>query len=734
MTKKIGILLLVLPLLSACTIPVINKEIKLPFGKSSPAEVVKSAQQAAIGLKTFKAEGDFSVRLVGDSSKLSRQFYDKTRKLSLLLDPYQPVVMGIDSYSAQSPMPFAPMGGPSGLEDMEIDLDMTISTLVDKRAENQEKGQTDLVLDLDIGNVVFKVDLETRQNGDKTYFRVNKVPDVLGMLNLDEYTQKWWMVDMGRLEELGEEAPFNISQNPFAGPDYKEKQAEIEAIVNKYLQTESLLIFEEDLGEETINGVDAYHYRTRVNVVLLQKIYKEILEKYSEEIFADDREQGQEMFDLVDKLDRIIEVFAVEIWIGQEDYYPQKSKFRLKADLSQLGEGLLGLSPGMEMDGEVLYSRHNEEFAIEIPEAESLLDLLTVQLQDARQKSRDAKRIADVKQIQTALELYYNDESLYPEELAGITDIYMRSIPQNPTPIGDNCGQESYEYNSSEDREYYSLTYCLEGDTGSIKAGQNIATPAGLNAGNPEKQLLNDDDKDGLNNFEEINIYHSDPENPDTDGDGNSDGDEVRSWYDPAGEGELGDPYSTPYGALIMMQYSVYEMGDYQEFEKRTVVNNEFINDKLGLSLEEFKYLQEAFFTVEHMTQDVDIVNITAMEEISDTEVRIEYSVKGANGKNIASDYAYISKTGDDWKMNLSAMYTEFLDEQPARMYELQRIYSKDSYNKILESKIMDTDQDGLSDFDETYVHRTMVWNEDTDGDGYSDGVEVENGFDPLSD
>src|SRR4030042_5957827 len=37
-----------------------------------------------------------------------------------------------------------------------------------------------------------------------------------------------------------------------------------------------------------------------------------------------------------------------------------------------------------------------------------------VALNNARQKSRDAKRVADVKQMQTALELYFNDCSSSP--------------------------------------------------------------------------------------------------------------------------------------------------------------------------------------------------------------------------------------------------------------------------------------------------------------------------------
>ena len=48
-----------------------------------------------------------------------------------------------------------------------------------------------------------------------------------------------------------------------------------------------------------------------------------------------------------------------------------------------------------------------------------------------------------------------------------------------------------------------------------------------------------DSDKDGLTDNQEIYICQTDPNNPDTDGDGYSDGEEIRSGYNPNGEGLL---------------------------------------------------------------------------------------------------------------------------------------------------------------------------------------------------
>lgn len=57
-----------------------------------------------------------------------------------------------------------------------------------------------------------------------------------------------------------------------------------------------------------------------------------------------------------------------------------------------------------------------------------------------------------------------------------------------------------------------------------------------------------------------------------------------------------------------------------------------------------------------------------------------------------------------------------------------------DSEEKALGTKIdmADTDNDGLTDWAEIRIYKTDPLNADTDGDGYKDGQEVVNGYDPA--
>lgn len=65
-----------------------------------------------------------------------------------------------------------------------------------------------------------------------------------------------------------------------------------------------------------------------------------------------------------------------------------------------------------------------------------LSTLLLLQLGTARSKARDAKRIADVNQIRSAAELYFDDNGQYPSDpfnpSAVLVPIYLTQIPKDP--------------------------------------------------------------------------------------------------------------------------------------------------------------------------------------------------------------------------------------------------------------------------------------------------------------
>ena len=122
-----------------------------------------------------------------------------------------------------------------------------------------------------------------------------------------------------------------------------------------------------------------------------------------------------------------------------------------------------------------------------------LSTLAVVALSSARTKARDSKRLSDLKQLQTALELYYTDKNGYPAAATAITlggtsynclgsngiaaiascgtTKYMGLVPSDP-------GSYSYSYVSAASTTF-TITAQLEGTVNGL-TGNIYVTPNGI--------------------------------------------------------------------------------------------------------------------------------------------------------------------------------------------------------------------------------------------------------------
>ncbi|HNW55667.1 MAG TPA: prepilin-type N-terminal cleavage/methylation domain-containing protein [bacterium] len=118
-----------------------------------------------------------------------------------------------------------------------------------------------------------------------------------------------------------------------------------------------------------------------------------------------------------------------------------------------------------------------------------LSSLSVVALNSARAKSRDARRLSDIKQIRTALEMYYDNNQSYPggtntelgsttaacfNSISGFTSatncpatVYMQIVPKDPMA---NTGAK-YVYTQNGSGATYTIEYKLEGAATTSKAG-----------------------------------------------------------------------------------------------------------------------------------------------------------------------------------------------------------------------------------------------------------------------
>lgn len=104
-----------------------------------------------------------------------------------------------------------------------------------------------------------------------------------------------------------------------------------------------------------------------------------------------------------------------------------------------------------------------------------LATLVAANLNSARSRARDAERKSDLKNISTALRLYFNDNGKYPaasalpwgSQWAGANGtVYMNTLPNDP------LSGQTYNYQLGATNDTFTLSACLENQSDS--AGKSI--------------------------------------------------------------------------------------------------------------------------------------------------------------------------------------------------------------------------------------------------------------------
>ena len=125
-----------------------------------------------------------------------------------------------------------------------------------------------------------------------------------------------------------------------------------------------------------------------------------------------------------------------------------------------------------------------------------IASLSVAAVNNAKQKSRDARRLSDIKQVQSGLDMYLSDKGFYPNDPIGTPKpmlgrvgaktlsngngwsdtisgaMYIGIVPADPLPT------QNYNYTvSGSGNSWYTITFTLEGTSSGYPAGLRTATP-----------------------------------------------------------------------------------------------------------------------------------------------------------------------------------------------------------------------------------------------------------------
>jgi hypothetical protein len=383
-------------------------------------------------------------------------------------------------------------------------------------------SQSEITYSLSSGNTSFSTGIAYRIVGKTLYINIGENPFLSGLMmggmamgGEEEKTNKYeWLkisLDPALLEELKGDEMTSSDMGKLADQRYWQD-------LTKSWEQKEFLERPKYVGKDTIRGVPTLRYRTNIKKDQVKQAAQELIDKLLESQTAETKNDTKTFVNgLVDKL----EIQDMEIWLGQRDgkvhkvavhsnapsvasfakameeesrlemeaYQKACSDYSKPCDLPaspSTQERLQKLLGALKFDAQFNlafeFFGHGKQQTVVVPE--NAYDIRT-SLEDARKASRDAKRLADIRQMASALELYFydNGENAYPATLAELSPQYLGMLPTAPEPHDGKCtaAQNIYTYTRAAGQRDYALTFCVGADVGGYSAGVHTLSASGIN-------------------------------------------------------------------------------------------------------------------------------------------------------------------------------------------------------------------------------------------------------------
>lgn len=420
-------------------------------------------------------------------------------------------------------------------------------------------GQIATKFDLTFGETKAKVDAEVRLLEKKLYLKVNELS---GIPNIDatKLLGKWVETDLDEATSL---VPATTDEGSVrAGAEVRQALQEFLTIA----QEKKLFKTKKNFGKEDLGGTSTRHTS--------HTIYPKNFVPFFEAWLAARKKAGQavnganEMLAELKKpasttlIENLSKTLTIDLWYDTAAKRIKQTSVRLvivpPAESAKFKDDQFVItvistinSVGVKKTVEVPTPTESLDSIFGVLSLGSSNDT-TLSSEDSA-IGTDAARKSDIALIRTGLVLFFDDTNSYPTTLSQLVPDYIATLPVDPV------SKQAYTYLTCEKNHFLLYTkldkngntfyYDDAGNSGETEivptcgvATGTLPTNANTNTSSePDPGSLTiDTDNDGLEDFLEA-LYGTDANNPDTDGDGFKDGEEVDNGYNPKGSGKLSD-------------------------------------------------------------------------------------------------------------------------------------------------------------------------------------------------
>lgn len=315
-------------------------------------------------------------------------------------------------------------------------------------------------------------------NSNALYLKINNLsPLEILPNNLANFLNQWIKIDFNDvLQSLPPE--YQEYQNEFlkSFEENLQKNKELENEIIRFIKGKKVqnLVAIRSVKSEKINNAEAYHY----TLSLKKDFLKDLLNIFSKAVATglsqgtyvglllsdfdlNEIFKGKEFNAILDKITQI----PFEIWFGKND----SLIYRFSLDLGKIGTIMAG-SDIIEGYFNIDYSGYGMDFELKPPaEYKNIGEILVTLgfIYDPLTRARNAKRIADLQALKSALSLYYKDHKKDPISPSmtkiepghilekALVPKYIFSLPQDPL-------YPQFYYGYKSDGKSYELTAKLE--------------------------------------------------------------------------------------------------------------------------------------------------------------------------------------------------------------------------------------------------------------------------------
>ena len=309
----------------------------------------------------------------------------------------------------------------------EMKVDMTLSAKADWQPEASPDWAFNIDANGDFGDLQYKVNIDALKKNKDYYFKINNIPSLfLGMLSNAKGV--WVKISP---EEKGDDYSYNPLSSialglPKQEESYKEWRAEVVNLLHmavKFADEEKLMSFKKKPSAEKIDGRTLYRHELDMKKEKILPFYEKLLaEAQKSEIknylFEDSgfvEYLKSEEFDAV--FDYYQKNIFVTLWTDAKGF-PAMFEYRFRIvpsdEVEQMKDKQINLAIVLKI------SDINKPIVIETPSgAKSLDEIGGTVLDVARNKGANASIKANISNMRSSAELYYDAQGSYGKASSG---------------------------------------------------------------------------------------------------------------------------------------------------------------------------------------------------------------------------------------------------------------------------------------------------------------------------